>query len=216
MLHALGGPLKPSPLLQVQNYAGIKGVHGVGHFAVEQGTTAFVEGPSGAGKTRLFQRIVDLDPEPIGNILFEGKNVRTFPLPDLRRRILFIPQDPPRLQGTTLDVLNTLLEGSGDRIEDGQKGDLIKLLDLMETLHRPTSQLSGGEWKRLILVAALSKNPSILLLDEPFAGLDEARIEDAATAIHKRVTEGLTALWTSHQKTVGPLLPDQTLHVFKT
>ncbi len=216
MLHALGGRLSPHPLLKIQDYPGIKGVLGVGRFSMEQGTTAFVEGPSGAGKTRLFRRIVDLDPEPMGEILFEGLNVRTYPLPDLRRRILFIPQEPPRLLGKTLDVLDTLLKGHDDGVEENQRCELLKLLDLMDTLNRPTSQLSGGEWKRLILVAALSKKPSILLLDEPFAGLDEARVQAAATAIHKRVAKGLTTLWTSHQKTVGPLRPDQTLHIFKT
>jgi ABC-type multidrug transport system ATPase subunit len=215
VLHALGGQLKPSILLEVWDYPGVQGVLGKEKFEIGEGTTAFVEGPSGAGKTRLFRRIVDLDPEPVGTIIFEGQNVREYPLPDLRRKILFVPQEPPRLMGTAKDVLKTLLLGSDDPIAERREDELVKKLDLQGTLDRSTSQLSGGEWKRLILVAALSKNPTILLLDEPFVGLDDARVEDAAEAIHNRVTKGLTILWTSHQKTVGPLKPDQTLRIFK-
>ncbi|GEM_PF-4230061 len=216
MLHALGGRLSSPILLEVKNYPGVRSVLGTGKFVIKKSTATFVEGPSGSGKTRLFRRITDLDPEPMGDIHFEGQNVQTYPLPHLRRQILFIPQEPPRFQGTTMEVLNTLLSDREGRIEEAQKKKLLERLDLMDTLKQPTSQLSGGEWKRLILVAALCKNPKILLLDEPFAGLDETRIKDAASAIQNRITLGLTTLWTSHQKTIGPLRPDQTIHIFKT
>ena len=213
MLHALGGKVNPPPLLEIKEYPGIEGVLGKNRFEIQKGKTAFVDGPSGSGKTRLFRRIVDLDPEPIGKILFEGKRVQTYPLPELRRKILFVPQDPPRLQGIAKEVLETLIQGSGEKNLIDQREELLRRFELLGTLERHSTQLSGGEWKRLILIAALSKSPTILLLDEPFAGLDKKRIDVVASTIHSRTAHGLTVLWTSHQEVGGPLQPDQTLQV---
>nr|WP_308800881.1 ABC transporter ATP-binding protein [Streptomyces polyasparticus] len=171
--------------------------HGVSFEVPGPGMTAFV-GPSGAGKTTVFGLIERFHEASGGRILVDGRDVRSWPLADLRAQIGYVEQDAPVLAGT---LRENLLFGAPDAT-DGEVHDVLvraKLDALVERLpdgldslvgHRG-SQLSGGERQRVAIARALLRRPRLLLLDEATSQLDavnELALRDVVTEISRDVT----------------------------
>jgi ATP-binding cassette subfamily C protein len=161
------------------------------------GLTAFV-GPSGAGKTTVFSLIERFyDPES-GSVLVEGRNVRDWPLDELRAAIGYVEQDAPVLAGTLrgnlrfaapdvtdeeiLEVVSlTRLDGLLSRLPDG----------LDSKIGHRGSTLSGGEKQRVAIARALLRRPRLLLLDEATSQLDavnELALRETVAELAKRTT----------------------------
>ena len=152
--------------------------HGVDFDVPGGGMTAFV-GPSGAGKTTVFGLIERFYEATGGRVLVDGRDVRDWPLAELRAAIGYVEQDAPVLAGT---LRENLVFAAPDATEGAIREVLVKarldalaerLPDGLETVvgHRG-SQLSGGERQRVAIARALLRRPRLLLLDEATSQLD--------------------------------------------
>ncbi|MCX5201695.1 ABC transporter ATP-binding protein/permease [Streptomyces sp. NBC_00237] len=171
--------------------------HGVDFEVPGGGMTAFV-GPSGAGKTTVFGLIERFYEASGGRVLVDGRDVREWPLADLRAAIGYVEQDAPVLAGT---LRENLVFAAPDASEDAIREVLVKarldglverLPDGLETVvgHRG-SKLSGGERQRVAIARALLRRPRLLLLDEATSQLDavnELALRDAVAQAARETT----------------------------
>ncbi len=162
-------------------------------FKVAKGSSLAVIGPNGAGKTVLFQVL-------IGSLPSEG-TIRW--APDVR--IGYVPQklDLER----DLPITGTDFLQARSKLTQGSDADISRVLDLVgistEVSESAIGTLSGGQFQRLLVAFALLGNPSVLLLDEPTAGIDEPGQKRLNELIHRLQEErSLTVLFISHELTV--------------
>jgi len=162
--------------------------HGLS-FAVPAGGMTAVVGPSGAGKTTMFSLIERFYEPTSGHVLVDDRDVRNWPLIELRAVIGYVEQDAPVLSGSLRD---NLLLAAPDAAPDAVAGVLrtarldrlvARLPDGLDTLvgHRGV-RLSGGERQRVAIARAMLRRPRLLLLDEVTSQLDavnEAALRDA-------------------------------------
>ncbi|MEE1928251.1 ABC transporter ATP-binding protein [Streptomyces sp. TRM 70351] len=152
--------------------------HGVTFTVPPRGMTAFV-GPSGAGKTTVFSLVERFYDPTAGRVLLDGRDVRDWPLPQLRAAIGYVEQDAPVLSGT---LRENLVLGAPEADDEEVRGVLAttRLTSLVDRLpegldtrvgHRGT-KLSGGERQRVAIARALLRRPRLLLLDEATSQLD--------------------------------------------
>ena len=151
-----------------------------GAFVLSVTETASVEvlgvfGPSGSGKTSLLEAIAGIRRPEAGEICIGDRilfsSAKKIDLPARERHIGYVPQDA--LLFPNLDVKGNIAYGA----RDSDSGALIGILDLQPLLDRRVTMLSGGEKQRVAIARALMTRPSILLLDEPLAGVDRERRE---------------------------------------
>jgi zinc transport system ATP-binding protein len=162
-------------------------------FRVGRGTSLAIIGPNGSGKTVLFKAL-------IGSVPFEG-DVRWAP----GIRIGYVPQklDLERdVPVTGLDLLRA--RATLARESDANASRALGLVDVSQDVAgQPIGTLSGGQFQRLLVAFALVGDPTVLLLDEPTAGVDEpgqARLNELVHRLQR--DEGLTVLFISHELTV--------------
>ena len=141
---------------------------------IEPGGYFILLGPTGAGKSTLLKCILGLRPLTTGRIYLSGRDLTRLPVE--KRQIGYLPQNCALFPH--LDVRENILFGlRAARFTSQQLRDrltfLIELLDLKPLLNRQPSSLSGGERQKIALARALSTRPRLLLLDEPFAAVDE-------------------------------------------
>lgn len=171
--------------------------HGVSFEVPGAGMTAFV-GPSGAGKTTVFGLIERFYDAAGGRILIDGRDVRDWPLGELRAAIGYVEQDAPVLAGTLRENLVFAAPAATDEqiadvlVRTRLDGVVERLPDGLETLvgHRG-SKLSGGERQRVAIARALLRAPRLLLLDEATSQLDavnELALRDVVAEAARDVT----------------------------
>ncbi|WP_405802134.1 ABC transporter ATP-binding protein [Streptomyces sp. NBC_01506] len=178
--------------------------HGVSFEVPGAGMTAFV-GPSGAGKTTVFGLIERFYDATGGRILIDGRDVRDWPLRELRAAIGYVEQDAPVLAGTLRENLVFAAPGATDeRIRDVLVRTKLERLveqlpDGLETVvgHRG-SKLSGGERQRVAIARALLRGPRLLLLDEATSQLDAVN-EMALRDVVAEVARDVTVLVVAHR-----------------
>ncbi len=159
-----------------------------------------VQAPSGFGKTTLLRAIAGLDPAK-GQLSIDGKRIDGFPVHE--RNIGFVFQD--HLLFSHLNALENVMVGLKLRGVNEDESllkatELMNKLDLEGRIHAPIQELSGGERQRVALLRALIWVPQILLLDEPFKGLDETTQRQMSDFIRQFVAEhGIPVLCVSHQ-----------------
>ncbi|MFF2779544.1 ABC transporter ATP-binding protein [Streptomyces sp. NPDC058052] len=162
-----------------------------------RGMTAFV-GPSGAGKTTLFGLIERFYEPAGGRVLVDGRDVREWPLAELRASIGYVEQDAPVLSGTLRENLTFAAPDAGEeeirRVLVRARLDALveRLPDGLDTMvgHRG-SKLSGGERQRVAIARALLRRPRLLLLDEATSQLDavnELALRDVVAEVARETT----------------------------
>jgi ABC-type multidrug transport system fused ATPase/permease subunit len=168
------------------------------------GTTAIV-GPSGAGKSTIFALLERYYEPDSGSIAIAGRDIRTWPLPELRAAIGYVEQDAPILAGTLRDNLRLASPGATDK-DFYAALNLTHLDDLLDRLphgldtpigHRGTT-LSGGERQRIAIARAVLRRPRVLLLDEATSQLDAIN-ELAVRALIEAVAPTTTVLVIAHR-----------------
>ena len=162
-------------------------------------------GPNGAGKTTTFNLVIGLLRPDAGQVVMDGRDVETLPMPQRARLGLgYLPQEPSVFRQLSvrenLDVAldQTVLKRS-DRID--RRDQLIDDFQLSAFVDRRGYQLSGGERRRCEVARALAvgtEGPRYLLLDEPFAGVDPLAVADLQALIQKLRSRGMGILITDH------------------
>ena len=159
-------------------------------------------GPNGAGKTTTFYIIVGLARPDSGRVLLNGEEITDLPM-YLRARsgISYLPQEPSVFRQLTseenlLAVLETLPltpEQQRDRLEE-----LLVQMGLETVRQSKAYTLSGGERRRLEIARSLTLQPSFILLDEPFSGIDPLTVKDLQEIIRELSRSGIGVLITDH------------------
>ncbi len=172
------------------------------HLKVHRGEVVGLLGPNGAGKTTSFYMIMGLIKPDAGQILFKGVDVSQVPMyMRARMGMGYLAQDPSIFRKLTVEqnimaILETLDISSRER-----KKRMIELLDELQLSHlgkQKAMTLSGGERRRLEITRALVTNPSFILLDEPFSGVDPISVYEVQQIIKQLQQKNLGILITDH------------------
>jgi lipopolysaccharide export system ATP-binding protein len=184
-----------------KSYRGRKVVDNV-ELEIGQGEVVGLLGPNGAGKTTTFYMIVGLARPDAGRVLLNGDEITDLPM-YLRARngISYLPQEPSVFRQLTteenlLAVLETLPltpEQQRDRLEE-----LLAQMGLETVRQSKAYMLSGGERRRLEIARSLTLQPSFVLLDEPFSGIDPLTVKDLQDLIRELSRSGIGVLITDH------------------
>jgi lipopolysaccharide export system ATP-binding protein len=170
--------------------------------SVDRGEVLGLLGPNGAGKTTCFYSIMGLVKPDSGRILLDGQDITGLPM--YRRAILglgYLPQETSIFRGLTvsqnimavLEVAEPDKAARADRLEQ-----LLGEFHIERLRDAPAMALSGGERRRCEIARALAANPSIMLLDEPFAGIDPLSIQDIRDLIVELKKRNIGVLITDH------------------
>ena len=185
----------------VKSYKKRRVVDGVA-FEVHAGEIVGLLGPNGAGKTTSFRMTVGLVPPDAGSVTLQGRDCARWPMfKRARLGMGYLPQEPSVFrQLSVIDNLLAVLESQKlSRAERAQEGDrLLAELELSHLADSRADTLSGGERRRLELARSLASDPKILLLDEPFAGVDPINVEEIQGLIQHLRERGIGILITDH------------------
>ena len=176
-------------------------VNGV-NLNIKAGEVVGLLGPNGAGKTTSFYMLVGLVRPTAGSITFSGEDVTGMPMyRRARRGIGYLPQEESIFRRLTVEenlmaILETLPITDQERKERCQ--ELLVELGLDALVKSIAIQLSGGEKRRLAIARCLVTRPSVLLLDEPFSGVDPLAVYDIQQIILTMRRKGIAVLITDH------------------
>jgi lipopolysaccharide export system ATP-binding protein len=169
---------------------------------VRRGEAVGLLGPNGAGKTTCFYMITGLIPVDSGQILLDGHDITVLPMyRRARLGIGYLPQEASIFRGLTVE--QNLLAVAELVAPDRQKrqqvvDDLLAEFSIEHLRRAPALALSGGERRRVEIARALATQPSFMLLDEPFAGIDPIAIGDIRKLVHHLKERGIGVLITDH------------------
>ena len=167
-------------------------------------------GPNGAGKTTCFYMIVGLVAADAGRIVLDGTDITDQPMYARAKLGLgYLPQEASVFRKLSVaDNLRLVLELRPDLDEDGREAELNALLDELQIGHvaeQLGASLSGGERRRVEIARALAGKPRMILLDEPFAGVDPISVNEIQRIIRHLKERGIGVLITDHnvRETLG-------------
>lgn len=183
-----------------KRYSGIPAVQGVSFIARAGEVTGYL-GPNGSGKSTTLKMITGLIEPSEGQILFHGEPIERDRIA-YRQRLGYVPEEPqlyPHLTGAEYLEMVGQLRG----IPDGPLGEKIdgflRLLSLHGDRYVPISSYSKGMRQKVLLAAALLHNPDLILLDEPFSGLDVNSALVLRGLIGQLAARGKVVLFSSHE-----------------
>jgi lipopolysaccharide export system ATP-binding protein len=169
---------------------------------IEQRSIVGLLGRNGAGKTTTFRMIMGMITPDQGNVIFDEREITRLPMyKRARLGIGYLSQEPSIFQRLTVrDNLLAILETmSLTRSERRRKAEmLIEQFGLSEVAKSQGRFLSGGERRKLEIARAMVTDPSLILLDEPFSGVDPIAVEDLQGEIRRLVAAGVSILITDH------------------
>lgn len=171
---------------------------------VHSGEIVGLLGPNGAGKTTSFYMIAGLVHPDEGAVILDGKDVTRLPMHRRARLGLgYLPQEESIFRNlSAVDNLLAILETRDDlnrKQRHAQADHLLQRFGIERLRHSQAITLSGGEKRRLAIARSLCTNPKVLMLDEPFAGVDPLAVEDIQRIVKElRDQDGLAILITDH------------------
>ncbi|HEU4938319.1 MAG TPA: LPS export ABC transporter ATP-binding protein [Vicinamibacterales bacterium] len=184
-----------------KSYSGRTVVKGV-NLDVSSGEVVGLLGPNGAGKTTTFSMVVGLTAPDSGRVLLDGADVTDDPMyVRARKGIGYLPQEASIFRGLSVEdnitaILETLPLDSASR--RNRRTELLAELGLTPLAKAPAYTLSGGERRRVEITRALVVSPKIMLLDEPFAGIDPIAVTDIQKIVFHLKERGIGVLITDH------------------
>ena len=170
--------------------------------SVSRGEVVGLLGPNGAGKTTCFYSVMGLVKPDAGRIILDGQDITRLPM--YRRAVLglgYLPQETSIFRGLTVEQNILAVIEIAERDKSARAARLEQLLEefgLTRLRNSAAMALSGGERRRCEIARALAANPSIMLLDEPFAGIDPLSISDIRDLIRDLRRRDIGVLITDH------------------
>ena len=178
--------------------------------SLDAGEVVGLLGPNGAGKTTCFYMIVGLVAADAGRIVLDGRDITAEPMyTRARLGVGYLPQEASVFRKLSVaDNLRLVLELRDDLDGDGVERELSSLLDELQIGHvadQLGASLSGGERRRCEIARALAANPRLMLLDEPFAGVDPISVNEIQRIVTHLKNRGIGMLITDHnvRETLG-------------
>lgn len=186
----------------IKTYKGRNVVGGVS-LRVDKGQVVGLLGPNGAGKTTTFYMIIGLERPNAGQIFINGEDVTEMPMYQRSRFGLgYLPQEASIFRKLTVEEnILAILEIKEELTPPQRRDKMESLLEELGVTHireRLGSQLSGGERRRVEIARALATDPTFILLDEPFAGIDPIAVADIQESISYLRDRGIGVLITDH------------------
>jgi lipopolysaccharide export system ATP-binding protein len=169
---------------------------------VHRGEVVGLLGPNGAGKTTCFYSVMGLVKPDSGRIFLDSQDITDLPM--YRRAILglgYLPQETSIFRGLTVEqnIMAVLQVAEPDRhVRRDRLEQLLGEFGIAALRHSPAMALSGGERRRCEIARALAAEPSIMLLDEPFAGIDPISIADIRELVRELKQRDIGVLITDH------------------
>jgi len=177
---------------------------------LEAGEVVGLLGPNGAGKTTCFYMIVGLVEADAGRIELDGRDITADPMyTRAKLGVGYLPQEPSVFRKLTVaDNIRLVLELRDDLDAQGREKELASLLDELQIGHvaeQHGASLSGGERRRCEIARALAARPRLILLDEPFAGVDPISVGEIQRIVTHLKERGIGVLITDHnvRETLG-------------
>ncbi|MBB5874781.1 LPS export ABC transporter ATP-binding protein [Xanthomonas sp. 3498] len=177
---------------------------------LEAGEVVGLLGPNGAGKTTCFYMIVGLVDADAGRIVLDGNDITALPMyKRAKLGVGYLPQEPSVFRKLSVaDNIRLVLELREDLDNAGQERELAALLDELQISHvadQLGASLSGGERRRCEIARALAAKPRLMLLDEPFAGVDPISVGEIQRIVTHLKQRGIGVLITDHnvRETLG-------------
>ncbi len=195
-----------------KSYRGRKVVDGVS-VSMHQGEVVGLLGPNGAGKTTSFYMIVGLISPDSGRVILDGEDITALPMYQRARRgISYLPQEASVFRKLTVEenlmaILETLRITGRERRE--RLNTLVEQLGLEKVRRSKGYMLSGGERRRVEIARSLVIEPSFLLLDEPFSGIDPIQVLELQRIIFDLKRSGIGILVTDHNVRETLLVTDR-------
>jgi ABC-2 type transport system ATP-binding protein len=181
----------------VRNYGRVRALDGMS-FTVRPGAVTGFLGPNGAGKTTAMRAIFGLTALDGGIVRWDDRPVDAA----ARRRFGYLPEErglyPTMRVGDQLRYLGRL-RGLGKEQADSRTGAWLERLDLGDRVRSNLEDLSLGNQQRIQLISALVHEPDVLILDEPFSGLDPIAVDALSKILVSEARRGATVLFSSHQ-----------------
>ncbi len=185
----------------VKKYSGRTVVDEV-DISVAQRSVVGLLGRNGAGKTTTFRMTMGMIVPDGGSVVFEGSDVTKLPMfKRARMGMGYLSQEPSVFQRLSVrDNLRAILETMSitHKERDRRTNELIERFGLGEVAKSHARFLSGGERRKLEIARAMVTNPSLILLDEPFSGVDPIAVEELQGEIRRLVASGVSVLITDH------------------
>lgn len=211
-------PMSDTKVLDVKNLSVVIDDHALIEnisFSVEKGSIAAIIGPNGAGKSVLIKAILGLMPKQSGTVTFFGTDSSRYA--SIAHQISYIPQYlnfdrdfPLTVEGLFMLKSTRLIGMSQEERERMEK--LLSVVHLQDHVHKKLSILSGGQLQRALIAYSLMDHPSLLILDEPSAGIDVSGQETIYHLLQRiKEEEHLTMVLVSHELDVVMQYADQVL-----
>jgi ABC-2 type transport system ATP-binding protein len=181
-------------------FAGIPAVDDVS-FSARAGEVTGYLGPNGSGKSTTIKMITGLIDASSGQILFRGTPIQDN-LIEYKHRMGYVPEEPylyNHLSGAEYLTMVAQLRGLSHRESEERIDGLLRLLSLHDDRHASISGYSKGMRQKVLIAAALLHNPDLVLLDEPFSGLDVASALVLRSLIQELAARGKVVLFSSHE-----------------
>lgn len=169
--------------------------------AIEKGEVFMLIGPSGSGKSSLLRCLNRLEEPPPGSVFFNGTDITTRPVTEIRCRVGMVFQQAAMFPGTVGDNVAYGPAMRGETLPPERVRELLDMVALDDPgiAEKSAAELSGGQAQRVTIARALANDPAVLLLDEPTSALDPIAtraIEETLLGLRDRI--GLTLVWVSH------------------
>jgi len=169
-------------------------------FTVDDGEIFAFIGHNGAGKTTLIKSIVGIHEFDEGDILVNGKSIKTDPIA-CKKEIAYVPDNPELYeQMKAIHFINFICDmyevPKNDREEKIKK--YAQMFEIENNLNDTIESFSHGMKQKIALIAALAHNPKVLIMDEPFVGLDPKAVFDVKKIMNDMIKEGKTIFFSTH------------------
>ena len=183
-----------------KHFSGIPAVDDVS-FSARPGEVTGYLGPNGSGKSTTMKMITGLIEMTLGHIFFQGRSIEDDPIA-YRRRFGYVPEEPylyNHLSGVEYLTMVSQLRNLPQRESSERIDGMLRLLSLYEDRHASISGYSKGMRQKVLIIAALLHNPDLVLLDEPFSGLDVGSSLVLRSLIQELAARGKVVLFCSHE-----------------
>ena len=182
-------------------------------FTVPPGQVTGYLGPNGSGKSTTVKMLTGLLEPSSGRVLFHGQDISR-DLKGYQRRLGYVPEEPhlyPHLSGREYLQLAGRLRGIARRPLEIKMDELLRLVGLWNERHSPLASYSKGMRQKILLLAALLHDPELLILDEPFSGLDVNAAMILRSLLHSLAARRKMILYSSHVLEVVEKVADNVL-----